>query len=127
MKRILYGVFFTLGIIFWLVSMAAMLLVVACERLAHWCWPESPGGNCWTHALKRYRQDGGYLLIRASHSAASMSIPVPHVLWARELPDGMSVEHYAPDHRHKPSRWISSYVLWFRGHVLTEETKKGGQ
>lgn len=125
MRRLAYIIVFSLGVLAWLVSMLAMLACTWAERLAHRIEPDVDGGNCWAFALARYRERGGYLIVRASHSAQLLGWPVPHVMWAERLPEDMPVEHFsaAPEDRRK-AKYLPWFAFWFRGRVYERESPR---
>lgn len=124
MRPAVYALLFGLGVLVWLVSMAAMLGCTWLERLARRVHPTATGGNCWVFALDKYRRDGGYLIVRASRSAALLGWPVPHVMWAAALPPDAEVEHFAPaPEDQRRARFFAWFAFWFRGQVYNRETK----
>jgi len=122
-KYIAYFIAYTLGVVLWLIALTAGTLTA---MLAVWggrCWPEAPGSNCWVFALQRYVPKGGYLVIREAQDRV-FGCPIPHVMWARDLPTGMEVEAYVPalDDTRK-SKTLPWFAVWYRGRVVKEDEK----
>ena len=71
--------------------------------------------NCFIYALRRFINEGGYLIIRRSRLTKFWS---PHFLWKKHLCEKCDVESYTPvEAKH---RWFPP--LFFKGKI-----KKGDQ
>jgi hypothetical protein len=96
-----------------------LLLAKAAKRAD----PDSAYSNCWLHALVKWRQHGGYIMMREADGQRFLRIfPVPHAIWVSHLPRrGVELEQYIPIDRHTTSccPW---YTVYYRGVVRRVES-----
>jgi hypothetical protein len=72
--------------------------------------------NCLVWAIRQWHRNGGYLVIRRSHSG-----PFWHFMWSQNL---RKVEGYSPIKR--KYGWVAVLdKLWFRGQVVEEVPPEG--
>ena len=121
LRRLAHSLLLVVGFVVWLAGVlcftAATYAAVACEKLM----PGRMFGNCWTFALPRYLQRGGYLIIRPADGVRVLGIfHVPHVIWARKLPTGMPVEQFVPLVR-SHSKWFPWRTIWYEGRARNRE------
>lgn len=125
MRRILIGLVLGLGAIPWALGVSLVGVSGWFARVLSHLDPAHKFGNCWTYALPRYQERGGYLLIRPSRGVKFLSLfLIPHVSWVRELGDGVDLEQFEPVSR-RGGKWFPWYVLWYHGVVTTKERKSG--
>lgn len=124
MKRLAHALLLVLGFCMWAIGTGfftlAMWIAVAGSKVM-------PGtmGNCWNHALPKYRK-GGYLLIRPADDVRFLGrFPIPHVMWADRLPDGMPLEQYVPLVRSN-SKWLPWRTIWYEGRIRHRERRRRG-
>lgn len=108
-----------LGLALWVVAMLCLHGSAFIAGLGLRWWPDRTHSNCWTHALPLLSSRGGYLLVRwADDIRLFKRWRVPHCMWAPHLPDGMTVESYAP-FRRVAAHWFPLHAVWFTGHIKT--------
>lgn len=121
MRQSLHFVLSMLAFVPWACGNIFYLLAAAFVLTAHKAKPHSKYGNCWTYALPRWLLHGGYLAIRPADGVRLLRLLIiPHALWVRQTPGDGKLKHFAPDKR-RESRFLPWYVLYFRGHVKTED------
>ena len=110
-----------ISILFWSISMFFFTITIGFSLLIHKLYPDSYEGNCWTHALPRWIQQGGYLAIRPADRQSFLNyFFIPHVIWIKKLPDTTVLEQLVPIKR-KYRSLIPYYVFFFKGKVSTVE------
>lgn len=79
-------------------------------------------GNCWTFAMPKWVEHGGYLLIRPADGQRILNyIKVPHVAWVKNLdPKCVEVEQYSPVTRYS-TNIFPWYALFYEGEVKNYE------
>ena len=122
MKRILIGALLLLGLIPWLVAMPCLWLCTWAARIGHRIDPDLMYGNCWTYALPRFAQHGGYLMVRPAVGVKLFRwLSVPHVIWIKRLPaDGVEMEMFEPRQR-QAATWLPWRTIWYRGRITRAE------
>ena len=126
MRRIAHSLMLVLGFGAWLCGTllyaAAMLLAVLGDSLIS----TETFGNCWTHALTRYRKRGGYLIVRPADDVRVLGRwTVPHVIWCRVLPDDIRIEQFVPTVRSR-SKWFPWRTIWYEGRIRHRERPHPG-
>lgn len=126
LRRLAHSLLLVVGFVVWLAGVlcftAATYAAVAGEKLM----PGRMFGNCWTFALPRYLQRGGYLIIRPADDVRFLGIfRITHVIWAQELPKGMEVEQFVPLTRSR-SKWFPWQTIWYAGRQRNRERPRRG-
>lgn len=127
MRKFAIGCLLVAGFLTWVVTVVFLwfttLLAVLGKKL------ERPGddliGNCWTYALPRYHEHGGWLLIRSAYGVRFLKyFKISHVAWVKELPpEGLIMEQFDPISRDH-SKWLPWKTIWYHGRVLNYELKR---
>lgn len=122
MRRVAVAALLTVGIVPWIFGVLCLGLCVQISVLARALMPDSRHGNCWTYAMPRWYEHGGWMMIRWSEDVRLFGLfRIPHAVWLKRLPDeGVQLESFSPTDR-KPGRWFPWHVLWFHGHVKTTD------
>ena len=120
MRKALHAIVCRIGVIPWSVGMACMTVTVWMSLLADLIWPNADRGNCWTFAMPRWRQRGGYLAIRPSPRPFQF---IPHCIWVWSL-EGCTLEQTIPKKRAR-SAWQAWRSVYFNYRVTSEERRPG--
>jgi hypothetical protein len=124
LRRFAHTCLLVVGFPLWLVGVLCFTAASYASIAGEWLMPGRMFGNCWTFALPRYVQRGGYLIIRPADGVRFLgAFHIPHVIWARELPQGMSVEQFVPLKR-SHSKWLPWRTVWYEGRLRTRERVK---
>lgn len=109
------------GFLFWAVGTTALVVTTFIAVIGHRLWPDADMGNCWTYALPRFADRGGYLLVRPADGQKFLGMTVPHVIFVASLPkDGVELEQFVPLKRHR-SKWFPWYTVYYKGKVIVQE------
>lgn len=120
MRKTLHATVALIAVIPWLAAMLLMWLVIRLCVLADWIMPDARIGNCWTFALPRWRNRGGYLVIRPSPRPFAF---VPHAIWVYSL-EGVHLEQTMPRKRAR-SPLQAWRTLYFPYRVVRIERRPG--
>lgn len=122
MRRIIHFFLFMLGFVSWGIGNVLYSVCAGISILADRVDPNSEWGNCWGYVLPRWWLDDGYLIIRRAYGNMFLGfLPLPHVLWAKNLNLGVAdVEHFSPLER-KKTKWFPWYAVYFRGRVINRD------
>lgn len=74
--------------------------------------------NCLTWALRRWEDDGGYLVIRWARSSSVHWLRWPHFMWLSE-DDHHKIRHLVPRDEEEYNAMRVLPDLWFEGRVQT--------
>lgn len=113
------------GVSAWTLAMVLLWGSTRTAILGRRLFPDSLYGNCWTYALPRFSEYGGWLCVRPSQGVRLLGIfRVMHATWVKRLPDdGVELELFQPVDRRK-SLWFPWRVIWFHGKVDTKELRR---
>lgn len=79
--------------------------------------------NCLTWSLRKWDQDGGYLVIRWARSSQYRWMRWPHFLWL-DINDHENLRHFIPKKQDQGMRFIPD--IWFNGKVQKGDDPEDG-
>ena len=98
----------------YLIAALVELILFAVFLLVWTAWLVTTSeSNCLFFALTRFKERGGYLIMRKSHHGW-----FPHFLWSEDLE---TFEQYVP---YFPSEHLKFPPLWFAGFIRTGQDRK---
>lgn len=108
----------------WLVCLLLAYPVIGLLLLAHKVWPDADTGNCWTYAVPRWANEGGYIAIRPAGGVRLFRwLRVPHAIWLRNLGSDAELAQTHPTLR-VMARFMPWHVVYFRFYVSAEEKRR---
>lgn len=126
MKRITHSAMFVVGFLAWIAGTALYATAMGLAVLGDMLISTNTFGNCWTHALTRYKARGGYLIVRPADDVRLFRRwTIPHVMWCRVLPHDIQVEQFVPNDRSK-NKWFPWRVVWYEGTIRRRERPHPG-
>lgn len=121
MKRVLHSLMLVIGLIGWFIGVLGFVMATGAAVLGERLIPGFRFGNCWSFALPRYVQSGGYLIVRPADDVLFLGrFQIPHVIWAQELPLGMPVQQFVPLAR-SHSKFLPWKTIWYAGRQRNRE------
>ena len=103
----------------WLLAFILGAACVGCGRLMRRVWPDAEMGNCYSHALPRWADDGGYLvLMPVPDNKFFWFVPLVHAVWLKTWPSDAHMEMTKPVKR-RSGRFFPLHTFYFRFRVVT--------
>ena len=120
MRQLAHFALVMLGTVPWLVAYWAgalsMLLTVAADRV----WPDADRGNCWSHALPKWRGHRALVLTFVDDARFLRWFPVVHCALLPEFPRRSSYEMTQPVERRKTA-WFPWFTFCFRFKIIRHD------
>jgi len=116
-----------LGIFFSAIALCFVSIICALALLGRRIDPAHKRGNCWTYALPKFLDNGGYLAIRASDGLKFLKVfIVPHVLYMPILHGRSVISQYVPIDR-KSSFLFPWYAVNYHGEIRVVESNHNAE
>lgn len=111
LRRAVHALLVTLALVPQIATYIGALVFAGLAIAAHRVDPKARFGNCWTYAMPRLFDRGGYITFRGVHHNRLFGIlPLPHALW---MPSLGEVRMTYPKHR-REGNWLPWWVMLFR-------------